>query len=128
MSERLRQGLQLRNQREIGVGPRKGKDQAERLELSQTRSRSEGHSKLSGIKRIVRHRPKPNQKENSPSTKDNLLTGGSAKQVALESYPQPGKHNGEIQEPPKTCSLSEDHQERRRQRLQGAKRSLRERH
>ena len=36
MSERLRQGLQLRNEREIGVGPLKGKDQVERLELSQT--------------------------------------------------------------------------------------------
>ena len=41
MSERLRQGLQLRNKREIGGGPLKGKDQAERLELSQTRGRSE---------------------------------------------------------------------------------------
>ena len=45
MSERLRQGLQLRNKREIGVAPPKGKDQAERPELSQTRCRSEGHSK-----------------------------------------------------------------------------------
>ena len=48
MSEQLRQGLQLRNKREIGVGPQKGKDQAERPELSQIRSRSEGHSKRAG--------------------------------------------------------------------------------
>ena len=44
MSERLRQGLQLKNKREKGVRPPKGKDQAERVELSQTRCRSEGES------------------------------------------------------------------------------------
>ena len=54
MSERLRQGLQLRNKRERGVGPLKGKDQLERLELSQTRGRSEGHSKLTGSPRAPR--------------------------------------------------------------------------
>ena len=54
MSERLRQGLQLRNKREIGVGPLKGKDQAERPELSQTRCRSEGHSKRAGSPRAPR--------------------------------------------------------------------------
>ena len=54
MSERLRQALQLRNKREIGVGPLKGKDQAERLELSQTRGRSEGHSKRAGSPRAPR--------------------------------------------------------------------------
>ena len=37
--ERLRQGLQLRNKREKGDRPLKGKDQAEREELSPTRSR-----------------------------------------------------------------------------------------
>ena len=56
MSERLRQGLQLRNKRERGVGPRKGKDQLERLELSQTRDRSEGHSKRAGIPRVPENR------------------------------------------------------------------------
>ena len=80
-----------------------------------------------GAKRIVRQRPKPNQKENSPSTKDNLQTGGSAEQVDLESYLRSWEHNGEIQQPPKTRSLSEDHPERRRQWLQGTKRSLRQR-
>ena len=54
MSERLRQGLQLRNKSEIGVGPLKGKDQLEGLELSQTRGRSEGHSKRAGSPREPR--------------------------------------------------------------------------
>ena len=54
MSKRLRQGLQLRNKREIGVGPLKGKDQAERPELSQTRGHSEGHSKRAGSPRAPR--------------------------------------------------------------------------
>ena len=54
MSERLRQGLQLRNKREIGVGPQKGKDQAERPEVTQTRCRSEGHSKRAGSPRAPR--------------------------------------------------------------------------
>ena len=36
-------GLKLRNKREIGVVPLKGKNPRERLELSQTRGRSEGH-------------------------------------------------------------------------------------
>ena len=63
-----------------------------------------------------------------PSTKDNLQTGGGAVQVAMEAYRQSGKNNGEVQELPKTLSLSEDHQERKRRRLQGADRSLRERH
>ena len=40
MGERLRLGLKLRNKREIGDGPRKGKNQGERLELSQTHGRS----------------------------------------------------------------------------------------
>ena len=51
MSERLRRGLKLRNKREIGVGPLKGKNQLERLELSQARGRSEGHSKRAGSHR-----------------------------------------------------------------------------
>ena len=54
MSERLRRGLKLRNKREIGVGPLKGKNQLERLELSQTRGRSEGHSKRAGSHRAPR--------------------------------------------------------------------------
>ena len=54
MSERLRQGLQLRNKHEIGVGPLKGRDQAERLEFSQARGRSEGHNKRAGSPRAPR--------------------------------------------------------------------------
>ena len=54
MSERLRRGLKLRNKREIDVGPMKGKNQLERLELSQTRGRSEGHSKRAGSRRAPR--------------------------------------------------------------------------
>ena len=47
-SERLWQGLQLRNKHEKGDRPPKGKDQAEREELSPTRCRREDHSKRSG--------------------------------------------------------------------------------
>ena len=54
MSERLRQGLQLRNKRERGDRPLKGKDQAEREELSPTRSRREDHSKRTGSHRSPR--------------------------------------------------------------------------
>ena len=54
MSERLRRGLKLRNKREIGVGPLKGKNQLERPELSQTRGCSEGHSKRAGSHRAPR--------------------------------------------------------------------------
>ena len=54
MSERLRQGLQLRNKREKGDRPLKGKDQAEREEPSPTRSRREDHSKRTGSHRSPR--------------------------------------------------------------------------
>ena len=54
MSERLRQGLQLRNKREKGDRPRKGKDQAEREELSLTRCLREGNSKRTGSPRAPR--------------------------------------------------------------------------
>ena len=54
MSERLRQGLQLRNKREKGDRPLKGKDQAEREELSLTRCLREGRSKRSGSPRAPR--------------------------------------------------------------------------
>ena len=54
MGERLRRGLKLRNKREIGVGPLKGKNQRERRELSQTRGRSEGHRKRAGSHRAQR--------------------------------------------------------------------------
>ena len=84
MGERLQQGLKLRNKRKIGVGPLNGNNQQERLELSHTR----GRSKRTGshrAQRNIRQKPKPNQKEIFPSTKDNLWTGGSAAQVAQES-------------------------------------------
>ena len=45
-------------------------------------------------------------------------------QVVVEAYRRSGKNNGEIQELPRTLSLSEDHQERMCRRLQGAERSL----
>ena len=54
MGERLRRGLKLRNKRKIGVGPLKGKNQIERLQLSQTRGRSEGHRKRAGSHRAQR--------------------------------------------------------------------------
>ena len=117
MSERLRQGLQLRNKREKGDRPLKGKDQAEREELSLTRCLRESqqaHRQPQGAKRIVRQRPKPHPKDKSPSPKDNLLTGGRAKQMDLEADLRSGEHNGENQEPPKTRSFSDDHSERGR--------------
>ena len=126
MSERLRQSLQLRNKREKGDRPLKGKGQAEREELSPTRSRREDHSKRTqpqGAKKNVRQRPKPHPKEKAPSPKNNQLTGGRAEQVDLEADLRPGEHNGENQEPPKTRSSSEDHPARGRQRLQGASRA-----
>ena len=54
MGERHRQGPKLRNKREIGVEPLKGKNQLERLELSQTLGRREGHSKRAGSHRAQR--------------------------------------------------------------------------
>ena len=54
MRERLQQGLQLRNKREKGDRPRKGKDQAEREELSLTRCLREGNSKRTGSPRVPR--------------------------------------------------------------------------
>ena len=54
MGERLRRGLKLRNRREKGGGPLKGKDQRERRELSQTRGLSEGHRKRAGSHRAQR--------------------------------------------------------------------------
>ena len=126
MSERLRQGLQLRNKREKGDRPLKGKDQAEREELSPTRSRSEDHNKRTGSHRSPRDRQA--EVEASPEgegskPKNNLLTGGRAEHVDLEADLRPGEHNGENQEPPKTRSFSEDHPVRGRQRLQGASRA-----
>ena len=120
MSERLQQGLQQRNKREKGDRPLKGKDQAEREELSLTRCLREGNSKRTGSPRAPRE-PKPHPKEKSPSLKDNLLTGGRAGQVDLEADLRSGEHNGENQEPPKTRSLREEHPERGHQQLQGAK-------
>ena len=52
--ERLRQGLQLRNKREKGDRPLKGKDQAEREELSLTRCLREGNNKRTGSTRAPR--------------------------------------------------------------------------
>ena len=99
MGERLRRGLKLRNRHEIGGGPLKGKNQRERRELSQTRGCSEGHSKRAGSHRAQREssgRCRSPTRRITPSTKDNLWTGGSALQVALELYLQSGKNNGEI--------------------------------
>ena len=61
--------------------PRKGKDQAEREELSLTRSLREGTASAPaapGARRTDRKRRKPHPKEKAPSLKDNLLTGDRA--------------------------------------------------
>ena len=127
MSERLRQGLQLRNKREKGDRPQKGKDQAERektlADLQPQVEPQQAHRQPQVARRITRQRPKPHPKEKAPSPKNNLQTGGRAEQGDLEADLQPGEHNGENQEPPKTRSNSEDHPERVRQQLQGASRA-----
>ena len=60
MGEQLRRGLKLRNKRETGAGPLKGKNPGERPELSKTRGRSEDHQQarrqLQGAKRNLRQR------------------------------------------------------------------------
>ena len=112
-----------------GDRPRKGKDQAEREELSLTQGgQQQAHRQPQGARRTDRKRPKPHPKEKSPSRKDNLLTGGRAGQVDPEADLRSGEHNGENQEHPKTHSLREAHPERGHQRLQGAKLSHRPRH
>ena len=113
MSERPRQGLQLRNKREKGDRPLKGKDQAEREEPSPTRSRREDHSKCTGSHRAPRESSgrgrSLTRRRRLQAQKNNLLTGGRAEQVDLEADLRPGEHNGENQEPPTTRSYSEDH-------------------
>ena len=132
MSERLRQGLQHRNKREKGRGPPKGKDQAEREKLSQTRCLSEGHSKYAGSPRAPRESSgrgrSLTRRRSLQDQKTTFLTGGRAEQVDLEADLRSVEHNGENQEPPKTRSFSEDHPERGRQRLQGVKLNHRPRH
>ena len=86
------------------------------------------HRQPQGTKRTTRKRPKPHPKEKSPSLKDNPPTGGRAGQVDLEVDQRSREHNGENQEPPKTRSLREDHPERGKPQLQGAKLSHRPRH
>ena len=60
MGERLRLGLKLRNTRETGIGPQKGKNTGESQELSKTCGRSEDHQEtrrqLQGAKRSLRQR------------------------------------------------------------------------
>ena len=127
MSERLRHGLQLRNKREKGDRPLKGKDQAEKEEPPPTRSRREDHSKRTGSHRTPRESSGRGQshtrRRRLQAQKNNPLTGGRAEQVDLEADWRPGEHNGENQEPPKTRSHSEDHPVRGRQCLQGASRA-----
>ena len=105
--------------------PRKGKNQAEREELSLTRSLMEGkqqvHRQPQGARRTNRKRRKPHPKEKSPSLKDNLPTGGRTGQVNLEADLRSGEHNGENQESPKTRSHREVHLEIGHQRQQGCK-------
>ena len=88
--------------------PRKGKDQAEREELSLTRSLMEGkqqaHWQPQGARRTDRKRRKSHPKEKTPSLKDNLPTGGRTRQVNLEVDRRTGEHNGENQESPKIRS------------------------
>ena len=118
----------LRNKREKGDRPLKGKDQAEKEEPPPTRSRREDHSKCTGSHRMPREssgrgRSLTRRRRLQAQKKNNPLTGGRAEQVGLEADRRPGEHNGENPEPPKTRSHSEDHPVRERQRLQGASRA-----
>ena len=112
--------------------PQKGKDQAEREELSLTRSLMEGkqqaHRQPQGARRTDRKRRKPHPKEKTPSPKDNLPTGGRTGQVNLEADRRTGEHNGENQKSPKPHSHREVHPEIGHQRQQGAKLSHRPKH
>ena len=113
----------MRNKREKGDRPRKGKDQGEREEPSQTRSLMEDHSKRTGSHMALRQsagRSRSLTRRRRVQAQNNLLTGGRAEKVDLEADQRPGEHKGENQEPPMTRSSSEDHPVRGRQRLQGA--------
>ena len=113
----------MRNKRKKGDRPRKGKDQVEREEPSQTRSRMEDHSKRTGRHRSPRASSGRGQsltRRRRVQAQNNLLTGGRAEKVDLETDLRPEEHNGENQEPPTTRSSSEDHTVRGHQRLQGA--------
>ena len=116
----------MRNKREKGDRPRKGKDQVEREEPSQIRSRMEDHSKCTGRHRVLRQssgRGRSLTQRRRVQAQNNLLTGGRAEKVDLEADQRPGEHKGENQEPPMTRSSSEDHPVRGRQRRQGASRA-----
>ena len=113
----------MRNKREKGDRPRKGKDQVEREEPSQTRSRMEDHSKRTGSHRALRQssgRGRSLTQRKRVQAQNNLLTGGRAEKVDLEADQRPGEHKGENQELPMTRSSSEDHPVRGRRWLQGA--------
>ena len=113
----------MRNKREKGDRPRKGKDQGEREEPSQTSSLMEDHSKRTGSHMALRQsagRGRSLTRRRRVQAQNNLLTGGRAEKVDLEEDQWPGEHKGENQEPPMTRSSSEDHPVRGRQRLQGA--------
>ena len=112
----------MRNKREKGDRPRKGKDQGEREEPSQTRSLMEDHSKCTGSHMELRQlsgRGRSLTRRRRVQAQNNLLTGGRAEKVDLEADQWPGEHKGENQEPPMTRSSSEDQPVRERQRLQG---------
>ena len=125
MSERLRQGLQLRNKHEKGDRPLKGMDQAEREEPSPTHSHREDHSKRTGSHRSPREssgRGRSLTRRRRPKPKKQPADRRQSRAGDLEADLRPGEHNGENQEPPKTRSFSDDHPVRGRQQLQGASR------
>ena len=88
----------MRNKREKGDRPRKGKDQAEREEPSQTRSPMEDQSKRTGSHMVLRQvagRDRSLTRRRREEAQNNLLTGGRAEKVDLEADQQPGEHKGE---------------------------------
>ena len=128
--ERLLQGLKLRNKCEIDDGPQKGNNQLERLELSHTRSRREGHSKRSGSHRAHRETSGRGRSQTKRRHFQAQKTTCGQEEVQCRwprNRPAVREEQGRDPTTLKTRSHSEDHQERKRRRLQGAKRSLRQR-
>ena len=130
MSERLRRGLKLRNKREIGGGPLKGKNQLERLELSQTRGHSEGHRKRAGSHRVPRE---SSGRGRSPTRRRNTKHKRQPADRRKCSAGGPGIVPTVREEQWRDPLTPEDTQPQRgppgrmRRRLQGTKRSLRQR-
>ena len=112
-NERLRQGLKLRNKREIGGGPRKGrtKERGKNSHRLEAAVRDTGSAPVAtGSEENPQAEGEAQPKEIGSSTTHNRRTGSRAMQVVREPYLRPGNNKGETQEFPKTRCPSEDYQ------------------